>query len=74
MHFGAIDLRHSTVLLSRYGRLGPGFDTWCKLIVQDLQDEGMYAAQGGALVAEVVSSTLEAVSGAVLSCSLTGTR
>lgn len=62
IHAGVLDLQHSTVILSRHGRFGAGFEQWCKLLAQDLRDEGLYSCDGGAQVAQIIATTLQNVS------------
>ncbi|KAM0792165.1 hypothetical protein ACM66B_004862 [Microbotryomycetes sp. NB124-2] len=59
LHAGSLDLQHATVLLSRYEHFGAGYDHWCKLIIQDLRDEGIYSTDGAASVVKVILATLK---------------
>lgn len=58
---GVIHIRHGSVLLAHYGRLGPAFDLTSKLMVDILREEGMYK-DNGKLVEEVVVESLKNVS------------
>ncbi|SCV69509.1 BQ2448_2529 [Microbotryum intermedium] len=58
MHSGVIDLRHAAVILPHFERFGPVYDSWCRLLVQDLRDEGIYA-KSGELVVNVVTASLQ---------------
>ncbi|KAI5121584.1 hypothetical protein M0805_009455 [Coniferiporia weirii] len=55
---GVIDVRHGSVLLAHYGRLGPSFDLSSKLMVDILREEGMYKENGN-LVVEVIVDALK---------------
>ncbi|KAA1471951.1 hypothetical protein DENSPDRAFT_148019 [Dentipellis sp. KUC8613] len=57
---GAINARHSAVLLSYYGRLGPAVDLCSKAIVEVLRDEGMYKDNGDVVVAVVTQALRDA--------------
>ena len=57
---GVIHFRHSAVLLSHYGRLGPAFDLCSKVIIDVLREEGMYKNEE-AMVVAVVSQALREV-------------
>ncbi|KAI0058337.1 hypothetical protein BV25DRAFT_1283433 [Artomyces pyxidatus] len=54
---GAVDMRHSAVLLVHHGRLGPAFDLCSKVIVEVLKEEGMYKDHGD-IVSSVVTQAL----------------
>lgn len=58
---GAIDVRHSAVLLAYYGRLGTQFDLCLSTIVGVLREEGMYK-KNGALVEQIVCDAARQVS------------
>ncbi|SGZ15754.1 BQ5605_C029g10698 [Microbotryum silenes-dioicae] len=58
MHSGVIELRHAGVILPHFERLGPVYDSWCRLLVQDLRDEGIYA-RSGELVVTVITTCLQ---------------
>ncbi|KAK4048718.1 cohesin complex subunit [Microbotryomycetes sp. JL221] len=60
IHAGTLDLQHATVLIHRFEHFGSGFDHWCKLLIQDLRDEGIYTINGSGKVVEVLTSTLKA--------------
>ena len=58
---GAIHFRHSAVLLTHYGRLGPSFDLCAKVIVDILREEGLYK-NNGEEVAAIAKHSLREVS------------
>ncbi|TFK75680.1 hypothetical protein BDN72DRAFT_450080 [Pluteus cervinus] len=55
---GAVHVKHGSVLLAHYGRLGPTFDACAKVIIDVLREEGMYNNEGD-LVVSVVTNTLQ---------------
>ena len=55
-----IDVRHSSVLLAHYGRLGSSFDLSAKIIVDILREEGMYN-DNGIFVVSVIEKALKDV-------------
>jgi cohesin complex subunit SA-1/2 len=57
---GAINARHSAVLLAHHGRLGTQFDHCLSTIIGVLREEGMYK-KNGALVEHVVSEAIRQV-------------
>lgn len=57
---GAIDVKHSAVLLAHYDRLGSTFDQCSKVVIEVLKEEGMYR-KNGAAVAHVVTQALREV-------------
>lgn len=57
---GAIDARHSAVLLAYHGRLGNQFDHCLSTVIGVLREEGMYK-QNGALVEHVATEALRQV-------------
>lgn len=61
IHRGIFDLRHASVILKYWGRFGPTFDDFVRLLMHDLRDEGNYGNQGE-LVATVLVETLQGVS------------
>jgi cohesin complex subunit SA-1/2 len=58
---GAIDVRHSAILLAHYGRLGSSFDLCSKVIVDILREEGMLN-KNGELVVSIVTQAVQEVS------------
>lgn len=56
---GVIHFRHSAVLLTHYGRLGPSFDLCSKVIVDVLREEGMYKDEGDAVISVVTQALRE---------------
>lgn len=57
---GVVNPAHSAVVLAHYDRLGSGFDTNIKVIIDFLRDLGMFRGQGQTVV-EVVTRALEEV-------------
>ena len=57
---GVVNPTHSAVVLAHYDRLGSGFDTNIKVIIDFLRDVGMFRGQGH-IVAEVVIRALQEV-------------
>ena len=66
---GVINIRHATVLLAYYARLGPSFDLSTRFMVEILKEEGMYKSNG-ALVADVIVGALKEVSSNSLHASI----
>ena len=62
---GAVHVRHSSVLLTHFARLGSTFDQCAKVVVEVLREEGMYKGNG-ADVAEVVTEALQEVCPAII--------
>ncbi|GAA5861795.1 hypothetical protein JCM5353_000546, partial [Sporobolomyces roseus] len=58
IHRGIFDLRHASVILKYWGRFGPTFDDFVRLLMHDLRDEGNYGNQGE-LVATVLVETMQ---------------
>ncbi|GAA6013136.1 hypothetical protein JCM11491_005192 [Sporobolomyces phaffii] len=58
IHVGIFDIRHSTLLLKYWGRLGSTFDDFSRLLMHDLRDEGNYG-DGGDVVATVIIESLQ---------------
>ncbi|TFY80258.1 hypothetical protein EWM64_g3756 [Hericium alpestre] len=56
---GAVNIRHSSVLLAHHGRLGPAFDLCSKVVVDILREEGMYNNHGDVVVAVVTKALQE---------------
>ncbi|KIK96764.1 hypothetical protein PAXRUDRAFT_825621 [Paxillus rubicundulus Ve08.2h10] len=54
---GAVHVKHSDVLLSNHGRLGPAFDLCTKVIIDVLREEGMHN-DNGEIVVEVIKKAL----------------
>ncbi|KAF7292892.1 SCD domain-containing protein [Mycena indigotica] len=63
---GVLNVQHSAVLLSQYGRLGATFDNFTKLIVETLREEGLEQDNGGDTVVAVVTQALQEAFGLVL--------
>ncbi|KAI6126831.1 hypothetical protein F5141DRAFT_1083660 [Pisolithus sp. B1] len=62
---GAVHVRHGTVLLAHYGRLGPVFNLFTKVVVDVLREEGMYN-DNGKVVVDVVTQALKESFGLLL--------
>lgn len=58
---GVVNPLHSAVVLAHYDRLGSGFDTNIKVVIDFLRDLGMFRSEGQ-VVAEVVGRALQEVS------------
>ncbi|GAA5932633.1 cohesin subunit IRR1 [Sporobolomyces koalae] len=56
IHLGIFDLRHSSLLLKYWGRLGSTFDEFARLLMHDLRDEGNYGNQGDVVASVIVES------------------
>ncbi|GAA5880996.1 hypothetical protein JCM1840_007214 [Sporobolomyces johnsonii] len=56
IHHGVFDLRHCTVLLKHWGRLGAAFDDFVRLLMHDLRDEGNYGSASDAVATVVIES------------------
>ncbi|KAF7319423.1 SCD domain-containing protein [Mycena chlorophos] len=63
---GVLHIRHTAVLLSQYGRLGDTFDSFTKMIVDALREEGMEQDDGGEIIVTVVTQALQEAFGLVL--------
>jgi cohesin complex subunit SA-1/2 len=61
IHIGAVDISHSTSILSNYQRFGPLFDQCCRFISDTLREEGVYGGRGRT-AADVAAQALEEVS------------
>ncbi|TFK53082.1 hypothetical protein OE88DRAFT_1718118 [Heliocybe sulcata] len=59
---GAINVRHADVLLAHFGRLGPSFDVCCKVIVEQVREEGLFNGNGQLVVDMVTRATQESFS------------
>ncbi|KAI6128214.1 hypothetical protein EDD16DRAFT_1550109 [Pisolithus croceorrhizus] len=62
---GAVHVKHGAVLLAHYGRLGPVFDLFTKVVVDVLREEGMYN-DNGEVVVDVVTQALKESFGLLL--------
>ncbi|GAA5919670.1 hypothetical protein JCM1841_005220 [Sporobolomyces salmonicolor] len=62
IHHGVFDLRHCTVLLKYWGRLGAAFDDFVRLLMHDLRDEGNYGSSSE-VVATVMIESLQGAFG-----------
>lgn len=60
IRIGVLNPSHGAVVLAHYDRLGSGFDTNIKIVVDFLRDLGMFKAQGR-VVASVIVQALEEV-------------
>ncbi|KAL8292902.1 hypothetical protein RQP46_000596 [Phenoliferia psychrophenolica] len=58
VHKGVVSLQHASVILIHFERFDTTLDQWCKLLVQDMRDEGIYG-DSGALVSRVIVDTLK---------------
>ena len=58
---GAIHIRHGSVLLAHYGRLGLAFDACSKVLVDVLREEGMMNEHGDIIVG-IITQALKEVS------------
>ncbi|KAG5728111.1 Cohesin subunit psc3 [Termitomyces sp. T112] len=56
---GAIHIRHGSVLLAHYGRLGHAFDACSKVLVDILREEGMMNEHGDIIVGIVTQALKE---------------
>jgi cohesin complex subunit SA-1/2 len=61
MRAGVLEAQHAGVLLKEYGRLDKAFDAGLQVVVEILQDEGIYN-QDGEMVANVIGTALQEVS------------
>lgn len=61
IHSEVLDLRYASAILVHFERLGPIFDQWARLLVQDMRDEGVYGDQG-AVIARIVFDSFRDVS------------
>lgn len=61
MRAGVLEAQHAGVLLREYGRLDKAFDAGLQVVVEILQDEGIYN-QDGEMVANVIGTALQEVS------------
>lgn len=60
IHSGAIDLVHSSVIITRYDCFSAHFDAFVKLLCDDLRDEAIYGGNG-ALVCRIMAESFEGV-------------
>lgn len=60
LHSSTLDIQHASVLIAHFDRFSALYDSWVKLLIQDLRDEGIYAKEGEK-VATVLASSLQSV-------------
>lgn len=72
MRAGVMESQHAGVLLKEYGRLDGAFDASLQIVVEILQDEGIYNEDGD-MVSKVIGQALQEVStySCTLRCTLT---
>ncbi|KAK4699710.1 cohesin complex subunit SA-1/2, partial [Phenoliferia sp. Uapishka_3] len=58
IHNEVISIQHASVILIHFERFDTTLDQWCKLLVQDMRDEGIYGNEGAA-IARVIVETLK---------------
>lgn len=61
IRMGIIDVRHCSILLTHYGRLGFTFDATNKVLVEILREEGMLR-DNGEIVSSICAQALREVS------------
>ena len=61
MRAGVLESLHAGILLKEYGRLDKAFDAGLQVVIEILQDEGIYNGDGETVV-KVIGKALEEVS------------